>query len=120
MGGGKYPVTNNLKLQKMQKTELITAMKPVMVKGVEKIIVTTESGATIWINKSQMDNTAETITYSIEPAGSKYIVNGVEKTSKDVYFKFEGFYRQIIKKMSTADLYKELAKSGIVPSIVQG
>ena len=102
----------------MQKTELITAMKPVMVKGIEKMIVTTESGAQIWINKSQADTTAETITYVVEPAGTKYTVNGVEKTSQSDYFQFVGFYRQIIKKMSTADLYKELAKSGITPSLV--
>lgn len=103
------------------KTELICAKKLLMVKGVEKYLVTTASGTQVWVNKDQFDSTAETITYQIHAIGSKYTdKNGAEVTRTAPYVEFIGADVQRVKKVSAVELYAELSKLGITPAINVG
>jgi len=103
------------------KTELIAAFKFLMVKGIEKVLITTVSGETIWVNKTQFDPSAETITYQVQPIGTPYKdKTGAMVNSTQPFTQLIGFHKQVVKKLSAVELYTELAKVGITPAINVG
>lgn len=54
-------------------TEQIASTKNVVATGKELVLVTTVSGKQVWVNKSQMDANAETITYNTHAAGTEWV-----------------------------------------------
>lgn len=100
------------------KTELIQGFKMVVFNGNELVIVTTQSGATIWVPKSQYDPSAETITYKVMKAGDEY-TNKAGETAKLLKDRneFSGLGKQIVKKYNVVEMFTELNKLGITPAI---
>lgn len=54
-------------------TEQIASIKPVVANGKELVLVTTVSSKQVWVNKSQLDANAETITYNAHAEGSEWV-----------------------------------------------
>mgnify|MGYP003644932845 CR=1 FL=1 len=104
------------------KTELIACFKHLLVKGVEKVLITTVSGAQIWVNKDQFDSTAEVVSYTVQPVGTKYTdkATGTEKETTSVSNQLNGFNKQVAKKFNAVELFAELQKIGITPAINVG
>lgn len=100
--------------------ELMASWKLVApVGGKEQYVVTTVSGAVIWVPKAQFDSNAETISYEVMKAGDKYTKRDLtEGTLTKDRNNFIGCAKQIVKKYSSKELYEELAKSGITPALV--
>ena len=93
-------------------TETIASKKPVLAKSGEMFLVTTKSGATIWVMKSQLVDSAETITYEQHAAGSTYTNNktgeiGVRKSAAN---EFVGY-----GKASKFDVLDYLKAQGVTP-----
>lgn len=100
------------------KTELIASWKLVVAKGREMVIVTTVSGATVWVPKAQFDTNAETVSYTLRKAGEAYTNSaGEAATLKADRNDYNGCGRQIVKKYDSVQLFTELHKLGIVPAI---
>lgn len=100
------------------KTKLIASWKLVSKNHNELYIITTVDGDTIWVPKSQFDTNAETITFELQPKGSKYIdKNGVEGITTVDRNEFKGCGKQIVKKYSNVELFQELHKIGITPMV---
>ena len=99
------------------KTELIASWKLVVVNNKDMYVVTTVSGATVWIPKAQFDTNAEQITYKLLKAGDKYIksdkTEGVLQQDRN---EFIGCGKQIVKKYSTLEVLDHLASKGITPT----
>ena len=66
-------------------TELIASTKPATVSGVEYFIVTTTSGAVVWVRKDQHDRNADQVSYNARKAGEEYTKpdGSVGKLQKD-------------------------------------
>ncbi len=98
-------------------TELIASAKPVVATGRDMIIVTTASGATVWVTKSQFDPAAEQITYTVRKAGEKYIkkdkTEGVLLADRNEYV---GSSKQIVKKYDTLGIMDYLISKGVTPT----
>lgn len=99
------------------KTELIASWKLVTKEGRELYIVTTISGATVWVTKAQFDTNAEQITYKSMKAGDEYTNSkgDVAKLKQDRN-EFLGCGKQIVKKFNSMELLDHLANKGIVPT----
>lgn len=99
------------------KTELIASWKLVETNGRDMYVVTTVSGATIWIPKSQFDTNAEQITYKLLKAGDEYVKkDGTKGNLQADRNEFVGCGKQIIKKYSTLEVLDHLANKGITPT----
>ena len=98
-------------------TELIASTKSVIANGRELVIVTTASGATVWVSKSQLDSSAEQISYDAKKAGAKYITkDGVEGVLKSDRNDFVGCGKQIIKKYDAKELLASVIAAGVTPT----
>lgn len=113
----------------MTTTEFILASRTVNTQKGEKTIVTTTTGAEIWLPKSQFDTTAEQITYDALKKGDKVIaVKDAPKDSLKTYKKgdtielgndnnvFKGFSKQIVKKHDTLSIMDYLLSKGVTPT----
>lgn len=102
----------------MNTTEKIVSVKPVVVEGRDQLIVTTESGAIVWVPKAQFDLTSETITYSKRKAGDAYIgKDGKEGKLRADRNDFIGCGKQIVRKYDALELLTELHKRGVEPKL---
>lgn len=100
------------------KTELIAGTKLVVIKGIDTAIITTASGAQVFVPKHQMDANAETISYNERKAGHTYTrKDGTQGTLEKPSNEFVGCGRQTVKKYSSVELYAELQKLGITPTL---
>ena len=94
-------------------TELIASTKPVVATGKQFVIVTTASGATIWVAKEQFDTNADQIVYNTHKKGEEYTkrddTKGVFATDRN---EFVG-----MKKLNKLELLDYMAKLGISPSL---
>ena len=61
-------------------TEQIASTKSVVANGKELVLVVTATGKQIWVNKSQLDANAETITYNTHAKGSEWVNNRTGQT----------------------------------------
>ncbi len=99
------------------KTEIIASWKLVTKDSRELYVVTTVSGAIVWINKHNFDTNAETITYKPMKAGDKYTksdkTEGELKTDRN---EFVGCGRQIIKKYTAVELMDHMIAKGVTPT----
>lgn len=98
-------------------TEIIVGSKLIMTKKGEQYLVTTESGANVWVPKAQYDSNAETILYTARKAGDKFIYTSGENKGKEAVLKtdqnnFEGF-----GKRSKDSILASLFKQGFTPAI---
>ncbi len=92
---------------------MITSKKPVTTKNGDQVIVTTASGAEIWVPKSQFDVNADQIVYESHKAGDKYANrDGVETAYTKDGNKFVG-----CKKINKFELLDYMLKIGIQPSL---
>lgn len=124
-------------------TEIIAGTDTTMFKGIEWIIVTTQSGKNIWVNKSKYDPSAETITYEDLKIGDTIVpkkdsttmipnpdpttavaMPTIPKYRKGVPYKltapqlkFTCFGKQIIKKSSALDLIDYMLQKGMTNTI---
>lgn len=94
-------------------TELITTSKPVVSKGQEFVIVTTASGATIWVAKAQFNPNADQISYNLRKAGEEY-TNSKGEPAKLLNDRNEFVGTGKISKFAMLDY---MAKVGISPSL---
>lgn len=86
----KTKLTKNLEL--MKKTERIAGFKPVVANGIEQIIITTASGAEVWLTKDKFDDTQKSIMFTARKAGDKYTDKaGNEQSLKSDRNDFEGY-----------------------------
>lgn len=114
-------------------TELIQGTKEVIVKGKAMIIVTTQSGKTIWVSKSQFSEQAETITYNEYKAGDTFIatrdsnrlnaagdaplyLKGATVARLSAATEFVCFGQQRVKKYSAMEILDHLIGKGITPT----
>jgi hypothetical protein len=96
----------------MKTTENVQSAKPTVATGRKMMIITTQSGQTVWINENQYDPTAETVTYETKKAGDKYVKkDGTEGLLKSDRNDFIGSGR--INKFAVLDY---LVAKGITPS----
>lgn len=98
------------------KTEIIASWKLVTKDSRELYVVTTVSGAIVWINKHNFDTNAETITYKLMKAGDEYTKS--DKTVgvlKDDRNEFIGCGKQIVKKYSAVELMDHMISKGVTP-----
>lgn len=94
-------------------TELIASSKPVVSKGVELVIVTTASGATIWVSKSQFNPNADQVSYNAKKKGESYTKStGEVATLVNDRNEFVG-----TGKISKFAMLDYMAKLGISPSL---
>lgn len=101
-------------------TELISATKPVLTKKAkrEMVIVTTESGATVWVPKSQFDPSAERISYELRKKGSPYKTSdGAEGILSEDRNEFLGSSKQIVRQYSKIEILEHLHNRGIMPTL---
>ena len=98
-------------------TELIASAKPVVATGRELVIITTASGATIWVPKAQYDASAEQVNYVAKKKGDKYTkkdgTEGVLTSDRNEYL---GCGKQIVKKHDTLSVMDYLISKGITPT----
>ena len=100
----------------MLKTELIASWKLVNNGIRDMYIVTTVTGQSVWINKSQFDTNAEQVTYTVKKAGEEYVKSdGTKGNLKIDRNEFNGCGRQIVKKFSSIEILDHLANKGITP-----
>lgn len=108
------------------KTELILASKAVNVIGKgERIILTTESGAQVWVKADQYNSNHETVTYDAHKAGDKIIATadganhkkGDEITLKQDQNQFLGSGKQLSKVESFKSKMLVFQELGIVPTL---
>lgn len=101
-------------------TEIIASWKKVTpTGGFTQYVVTTTSGATVWVPEKQFDSNAETISFEVMKAGDKYIKKDLsEGVLKNDRNNFTGCGKQIVKKYSNVELFTELNKLGIQPNVV--
>lgn len=95
------------------KTERIVSIKPVVTKDGDQVIVTTASGAVVWVRKNQFDSSAETVSYEPRKAGEKYTT----KDGKTGELKSDRNDYMGCGKASKVDFFAELFKMGITPAI---
>lgn len=99
------------------KTEIVASWKLVTKDSRELYVVTTVSGAIVWINKANFDTNAETITYKVMKAGDEYTKSdktvGVLKADRN---EFVGCGKQIVKKYNSVELLDHLIAKGITPT----
>lgn len=94
-------------------TELIATSKPVVSKGQQLVIVTTASGAEVWVNKDQFNPNADQISYNARKKGDKYIdKDKQEHTLLKDRNDFVG-----TGKISKFAMLDYMAKVGISPSL---
>ena len=94
-------------------TELIASKKPVVSRGQQLVIVTTDSGATIWVVKDQLDPNADQISYNSRKKGEKYAdKDGESHELQSDRNEFVG-----TGKISKFALLDYMAKIGIAPSL---
>ncbi len=102
------------------KTELIASwrLQPMIGKlKQDMIIVTTVSGATVWVTKASFDTNAEQITYKMMKAGDPYTnTKGEEAKLTADRNEFVGAGKQVIKKYSTFEILDHLVAKGITPT----
>jgi hypothetical protein len=99
------------------KTELIASWKLVSTKNGDKYVVTTISGAEVWVAKSQFDTNAEQISYEFLKAGSDYTNKaGVIDKLKNDRNEFKGCGKQIVKKFNTMELLEKMAALEMKPT----
>lgn len=97
-------------------SEIIASKKSVLAKGKDMVIVTTVSGAQIWVPKAQ-DDSAETVSYQPRKAGEKYVTKaGVEGVLLQDRNDFKGFGKST-KSDNAIKVYTALAALGIVPAL---
>jgi hypothetical protein len=109
----------HLKLNVM-KTELISSFKPVG----DSIIVVTATGETIWVPKSQFNESAEQISYREMKAGDEVVLTKDSASGKKgdtIKLKsdrneFLGCGKQIVQKFSSRDMLDHLISKGITPT----
>lgn len=94
-------------------TEIIASKKPVLAKFGEMFLVTTKSGAVIWVMRSQLPDNAENITYEQHAVGSTYTNNktgesGVRKVASNEFIGFG--------KASKFDVLDYLKAQGVTPT----
>jgi len=94
-------------------TEKIASTKPVVATGRELVLVVTESGQQIWVNKAQFDEKAELINYEHHKAGSAWTnaKTGETGTRKSDSNEFVG-----CKRASKFDVLDYLQKQGVTPT----
>ena len=110
------------------KTEIIASWKLVNKDSNKLYIITTVSGASIWVTEAQFDSNAETVTFNPMKIGDKYLSkkdkdgkgNPVEKVLKADRNEYVGCGRQIVKKYSATELLDHMASKGIVPAFNLG
>lgn len=86
-------------------------------KGREMYIVTTISGAIIWVPKAQFDTNAEQITYSTMKAGDTYTNSKGEAAKLKLdRNEFLGCGKQIIKKYDTKEILDHMIAKGVTPT----
>ena len=95
-------------------TEAIVSTKPVVAAGIEKVLITTESGATVWVNKSQFIPNAKSVTYEAHAAGSTWTnaktgATGTRKSASNEYVGCDG-------KAQDLTVIKYLISQGITPT----
>lgn len=101
----------------MIKTELIASTKAVKVKDRQMIIVTTTSGAVIWVPQAQFDSASETISYTPRAKGEKYTKSdGKEGTLLQDRNDFVGGAKQIVQKHSAKELLEFVISKGVTPT----
>lgn len=98
------------------KTELIASWKLVTNNLREMYIITTVSGAIVWVPKTQFDTNAEQITYKLLTKGSKYTNSKGEEAElqadRNEYF---GAGKQIVKKYDAKEMIDYLVSKGVTP-----
>ncbi len=103
------------------KTELIAAWRIQPQAGKMKndmIIVTTISGAEVWVNKHQFDTNAEQITYNVMKAGDEYTnKTGDKATLVADRNEFKGCSKQIIKKYDAKEMLDYMASKGMTNAL---
>lgn len=99
----------------MQTTSTIASYKHVSTNGRDLVIVTTKSGAVIWVAKSQFNEQAQTITFESRKAGDKYTntKTGEEGVLKADRNDFIGCGRDTSTKFEVLDY---LISKGITPT----
>lgn len=97
-------------------TELIAGTKPAISKGKDMVIITTTSGAAIWVPKHQFEPNSDQVSYEPLKAGHKYMKDGKEfETSKDRNeFVCAGVQR--IKKYDAKEILASVVAAGVTPS----
>lgn len=99
------------------KTEIIASWKLVAKDSRELYVITTVSGAVVWVSKAQFDTNAETITYKVMKAGDEYTKKdntvGVLKADRN---EFSGCGRQIVKKFNSVELLDHMIAKGVTPT----
>ena len=76
----------------MKKTERIAGFKPVLANGIDQVIITTASGAELWIPKEKFDDTQKSVMFTARKAGDKYVTKkGTEGILKADRNDFEGY-----------------------------
>ena len=98
-------------------TEQIISVKPVNAAGRKLALVLTASGQEIWVNESQIDDKAETISYNSHKAGSKWVNTklGTEGVRKGDTNEFVGCGKT--NKLAILDY---LIAKGITPTFTLG
>ena len=99
------------------KTEIIASWKLVTKDSRELYVVTTVSGAVVWVNKHNFDTNAETISYKAMKAGDEYTKSdksvGTLKSDRN---EFVGCGRQIVKKFNSVELLDHMIAKGVTPT----
>ncbi len=81
------------------------------------IIVTTNSGAQVWVAKDQLAPSAETISYNALKAGDEYTdKDGVVQKRKSAGNEFVGCGKQVVKKYDSKSILDHLIAQGITPT----
>ena len=103
------------------KKEIIQSTRPVNANGIDYIVVTTVTGAIVWVRKASFDASAETISYTPMKAGDEYTKkDGTVATLAKDRNNFEGTGRQIVQKSSSLEILDYLLGKGVTPAFNLG
>jgi len=93
-------------------SEIIASVKPVVAQGKNMVIVTTASGATVWVAKDQFNPNADTIQYNSRKKGEKY----TDKENQQHELQSDRNEYVGSAKLSKLELLDYMAKIGVSPS----
>jgi hypothetical protein len=94
-------------------TELIASSKPVVSRGQQLVIVTTASGAIVWVAKDQFNPSADQISYNSRKAGESY----TKSTGETAVLAADRNEFVGTGKISKFAMLDYMAKLGISPSL---
>lgn len=66
----------------MKKTEKIASVKPVVANGIEQVVITTVTGAVVWVKQSSFDDTKKAIVFDAKKAGDTWTNKATGETGE--------------------------------------